>query len=156
MLYSFMGGPSDGANPDSDGRLTNIRSNLYGTTTGGGASGNGAVFNVPITGGPDVLLYSFAGGPDGADPEAPVHPIGTTLYGTTNRDGLYGVGTLYSVPVAGGADTVIHQFELDSHQGDYGRNSGLLDVNNVLYGTTQVSGNPNSYGYGTLFQQRIP
>jgi len=156
MMYSFVGGPSDGANPDSYGRLTNIGSNLYGTTTAGGTSGNGTVFSLPITGGPDTLLYSFAGGSDGAAPEAPVLPIGTTLYGTTNRDGVYGVGTLYSVPLAGGADTVIHQFELADHQGGYGRNSGLTDVNNELYGTTQVSGDRNIYGYGTIYQQLIP
>ncbi len=156
MTYSFLGAPTDGANPDSYGRLLNIGSNLYGTTTSGGMSGNGTVYSIPVTGGSDTLLYSFAGGPDGADPEASVLPIGTTLYGTTNRDGLYGVGTLYSIPLAGGPDTVIHQFELNDHQGGYGRNSGVIKLNNQLYGTTQVSGNRNIYGYGTIYKQLIP
>ena len=153
ILHSFTGSP-DGAAPTGGVKI--VGSTLYGTTTSGGKANFGSVFGVPLNGGPDTLLYSFAGGSDGAAPEAPVLPIGTTLYGTTNRDGVYGVGTLYSVPLAGGADTVIHQFELADHQGGYGRNSGLTDVNNELYGTTQVSGDRNIYGYGTIYQQLIP
>jgi hypothetical protein len=31
-----------------------------------------------------------------------------------------------------------------------------VNVKNALYGTTQVSGNHNIYGYGTIYQQLIP
>jgi len=40
VLYSFAGGPSDGLGPFG-GLIADRAGNLYGTTAGGGASGNG-------------------------------------------------------------------------------------------------------------------
>src|SRR5438874_3107213 len=64
--------------------------NLYGTTAGGGNSGNGTVFQI-TTDGAFTLLYSFTGGNDGADPEAGlVQASDGKLYGTTQIDGASG------------------------------------------------------------------
>jgi uncharacterized repeat protein (TIGR03803 family) len=65
VLYSFTGG-NDGGN-SSAGVIRDSQGNLYGTTSGGGASGAGVVFKVD-TSGHETVLYSFTGGADGATP----------------------------------------------------------------------------------------
>src|ERR1700730_2392125 len=67
VLHSFAGG-TDGANPFA-GLIADSSGNLYGTTTGGGASGGGVVFKLS-PGGIETVLYSFTGGRDGAAPFA--------------------------------------------------------------------------------------
>jgi uncharacterized repeat protein (TIGR03803 family) len=49
VLHSFAGSPSDGASPLA-GLIADRAGNLYGTTAGGGASSNGAVFKLAGTG----------------------------------------------------------------------------------------------------------
>jgi uncharacterized repeat protein (TIGR03803 family) len=73
------------------------KGNLYGTANGGGAHGAGAVFRVSAKGA-GTTLYSFAGGSDGAFPQAPV--IGGSagnLYGTTSSGGASNDGTVFVV-----------------------------------------------------------
>ena len=62
MLYAFTGG-SDGANPFA-GLIADRAGNLYGTTSRGGASGNGVVFKLSPSG-TETVLYAFTGGSDG-------------------------------------------------------------------------------------------
>src|ERR1700722_10753355 len=66
VLHSFAGGSSDGATPNG-GVLLKGRE-IFGTTTAGGASGLGTVFK--LAGTTESVLYSFAGGTDGAVPIA--------------------------------------------------------------------------------------
>ena len=73
ILYAFGGG-SDGAAPAA-GLLEDAQGNLYGTTEAGGAAGDGTVFTLarPANGlstWKEVILYSFAGGNDGAEPQS--------------------------------------------------------------------------------------
>ena len=73
LVYSFKGG-SDGANPH--GSLINVGGTLYGATHNGGANHAGTVFALapPTTAGgswTETLVYSFAGGSDGANPRWP-------------------------------------------------------------------------------------
>lgn len=84
LLYEFTGG-TDGGSPlssisvDSTGRL-------YGTTAVGGADRHGTVFALePQRGGTwrESVLHSFAGGADGAAPEAGMLLMSGALYGTT-------------------------------------------------------------------------
>jgi uncharacterized repeat protein (TIGR03803 family) len=44
ILYNFRGGQTDGANPQAG--LIELKGKLYGTTYGGGANGNGTVFEL--------------------------------------------------------------------------------------------------------------
>ena len=64
-LWSFTGGV-DGANPYA-GLVQGSDGNFYGTTSGGGASGNGTVFRISPSGNL-TNLWSFTGGSDGANP----------------------------------------------------------------------------------------
>src|SRR5437762_8057413 len=67
VVHNFTGG-SDGANPLS-GFTIDAAGNLYGTTNAGGASGAGTVFKVTQSGSV-IVLHSFTGGIDGANPGA--------------------------------------------------------------------------------------
>jgi uncharacterized repeat protein (TIGR03803 family) len=91
------------------------------------------------------IVYSFAGGSDGATPYAGLIYMDGTFYGTTelggttcSRTSSNGCGTVYSV-TSDGAEKVLHDF---SGGGD-GRTplAGLIAVGSTLYGTTEYGGN---------------
>jgi uncharacterized repeat protein (TIGR03803 family) len=86
-------------------------------------------------------------GDNGQGPQAGLTLIGNTLYGTTVGGGDRGDGTAFSVPVTGGAPTVLASFQL-SYGGSSGPAAGVTLSGNTLYGTT-VSG--GAYGDGTVF-----
>jgi uncharacterized repeat protein (TIGR03803 family) len=84
VLHSFTGG-SDGAYPEA-GLIADAAGNLYGTTWGGGAGGQGTVFQLDPSGNLTVL-YSFTGG-DGSRPGASLlADAAGNLYGTTSSGG---------------------------------------------------------------------
>jgi uncharacterized repeat protein (TIGR03803 family) len=87
VLYDFAGG-SDGAYPQAG--LVDVNGTLYGTTENGGNVGCnlgcGTVYSISTTGAESVL-YSFAGGSNGAYPVAPLVDVNGTLYGTTVSGG---------------------------------------------------------------------
>jgi uncharacterized repeat protein (TIGR03803 family) len=86
-LFSFDS--TDGANPDS--LMVGADGNFYGTTGGGGQYNWGTVFELtPSTSGDWIqsVLYTFTGGPDGANPfPPPVFDSSGNLYGTTYTGG---------------------------------------------------------------------
>ncbi|HEY2473812.1 MAG TPA: choice-of-anchor tandem repeat GloVer-containing protein [Candidatus Cybelea sp.] len=145
-LYSFKGG-SDGAYPYA--RLIDVGGTLYGTTIVGGARcgygqypyGCGTVFSIS-TNGVEKVLYSFAGGSDGALPSAGLIDVGGTLYGTTGGGSSSGDGTVYSISTSG-AEKVLYSFAGGSDGAQPG--AGLVNVKGTLYGTTS-SGGPSDNG----------
>src|SRR5258707_6243753 len=81
-LTSFSLDGTDGAIPDA-GFLLGRNGLLYGTTSTGGASGNGEVFRLNSQTGGLTVLHSFSGS-DGASPEAPLTlGPGGNYYGST-------------------------------------------------------------------------
>jgi uncharacterized repeat protein (TIGR03803 family) len=95
VLWSFSGA-SDGAFPMC-GLILDTKGNLYGTAGGGGAHGAGAVFEVSPKGA-ETVLYSFAGGSDGAFPAAAlISDKAGNLYGTTSSGGASSDGTVFKV-----------------------------------------------------------
>ncbi|MGB6602557.1 MAG: choice-of-anchor tandem repeat GloVer-containing protein [Candidatus Cybelea sp.] len=138
VLHSFAGG-SDGAQPIAD--LINVGGMLYGTTwQGGGSYGSGTVYRIS-TAGVEKVLYSFAGGLDGALPEAGLINVNGTLYGTTIDGGAFhesaGYGTIYSVTTTG-SEKVLHRFAGGSDGSQPA--AGLINLKGILYGTTSVGG----------------
>jgi uncharacterized repeat protein (TIGR03803 family) len=95
VLYSFTDG-ADGAGPEA-GLIRDSAGNLYGTTAYGGggtacSGGCGTVFKLD-TAGHETVLHSFAGGTDGALPEADLtQDSAGNLYGTTYNGGGTGCG----------------------------------------------------------------
>jgi len=105
ILHTFEGG-LDGAYPSS-GLITDGQGNLYGTTESGGGSGCGGtgcgtVFKVTPAG-VETVLYSFAGGSDGAEPGGGLlfdnngNLYGTTLEGGGSGCGGDGCGTVFAL-----------------------------------------------------------
>jgi uncharacterized repeat protein (TIGR03803 family)/YD repeat-containing protein len=106
VLHYFGDGSAanDGVNPD--GSVTIIGNQLYGVTTGGGLSGQGALFRMNLDGMGYQILYSFQGtaGDHPIDSLTPlVHPDGSiTLYGMTQQGGdpATNGGVIFAVTVA--------------------------------------------------------
>lgn len=129
--------------PDS-GLTLGTDGNFYGTMYNGGASNNGAVFKMTPAG-KVTILYSFTGGNDGKNPEAP--PIEGTdgnFYGTTFIGGLDNDGTVYWMTPAGKLTTCV-SFTASDGQQPYSPLVQGTDGN--FYGTTS-SGD----GFGTVFK----
>ena len=96
VLYSFVGGTSDGATPEA-GVIQGSDGNFYGNTLQGGASGLGTVFKLTASG-TETILHSFAGASDGANPGANLlQGSDGNLYGSTAAGGTSGDGTFFKV-----------------------------------------------------------
>jgi len=145
VIHNFTGA-SDGGNPLA-GFTIDAAGNLYGTTNIGGASGAGTVFKV--TGkGKEIVLHSFTGGTDGANPEASlVTDAAGNLYGTTNVGGASGAGTVFKV-TGEGKETVLYSFT-GKADGANPEAALIMDGSGNLYGTTAAGG---SNGNGTVFK----
>jgi len=149
VLYAFQGG-SDGANPYDYGTMVLYKGNLYGTTTLGGASTNGTVFQVNAATGSETVLYSFTGGTDGINPFAGlIRDSAGNLYGTTNAGGAQGDGTVFQVNSTG---TLMQLHSFTGADG-YSPNGPLVrDTAGDLYGTTEGYTTPKGGGVGTVFK----
>jgi uncharacterized repeat protein (TIGR03803 family) len=152
-VYQFQGG-NDGASPPAGLIYTNGL--LYGTTQYGGggnpanclAAGCGTVFSVNPSTGVEKVLYAFQGGNDGSEPFAGLVYAGGKLWGTTAYGGGDASnGTVFTVDPTSGAETVAHAFQGGPGDGSYPI-SGLLNVNGIIYGTTEGGG---TYEVGTVF-----
>ncbi|HTT83096.1 MAG TPA: choice-of-anchor tandem repeat GloVer-containing protein [Rhizomicrobium sp.] len=102
-LYTFTNaadGETPAAAPAADGT-----GNLYGLTEAGGANNLGVVYELSQQNGSwsESVLYSFAGGSDGATPEGTILPDSGSLYGVTfagGNGGCYnneGCGTVFGM-----------------------------------------------------------
>ena len=99
------------------------------------------------------VLYSF-GGRNGREPYASLIAVGGTLYGTTNRGGRHGWGTVFSVTTAG-EEHVLYSFNRGAK--GYAPTASLINVNGTLYGTTYAGGAYSGcqsayYTCGTVFK----
>jgi uncharacterized repeat protein (TIGR03803 family) len=157
VLYSFKG-KADGANPVAGLAIDKV-GNLYGTTTKGGPSNDGTVFELAVpkvTGGAwrEEVLHTFGEDKDGASPVAGVTlDASGNLYGTTAAGGTYGYGTVFQMTPSssGWKESVLHEFELQSDGGvPY---AGLvLDSKGDLYGAATDGGAGGANGGGTVFE----
>jgi len=99
ILYTFSNTGNDGQYPYS-GLLMDGAGNFYGTTTGGGTSGAGTVYELVNSGGnfTEKILYNFTGHGDGSAPYAAlVFDSSGNLYGTTTAGGANGFGTVFQL-----------------------------------------------------------
>ena len=150
VLHDFTGGV-DGAFPHqviqgSDG-------NFYGTSTWGGANGQGNIYKMDPSGA-FTVLYSFPGGAGGTEPEGTVfRDSNGDLYGTTREGGNphCRCGIFFKLDT-NNVLTVLHTFTRGADgkgaNGEFPSNN-LVSVNGALYGTTEAGG---SNGWGVLYK----
>jgi uncharacterized repeat protein (TIGR03803 family) len=147
VLHKFVyNGSGDGLYPYAG--LVPSGENLYGTTSGGGTSGYGALFRLDKAGN-ETVLYSFTGGTDGRDPEncGLVHDSAGNLYGTTEFGGdSDNDGTVFELDPSG-KETVLHVFT--KTEGTRPVAGVIRDAAGNLYGTTTEGG---AFGWGTVFK----
>ena len=159
-LFSFDG--THGANPTASLTLSPDGSALYGMTYQGGnmslngGLGDGTVFSMRVGGGTPTPLFSFDG-THGTNPVGSLilSPNGSTLYGVAQEGGSDNDGTVFSMPVGGGTQTTLFNFD-----GTHGANpsNGLMLIGSTLYGMTYQGGNMSlngGLGDGTVFSMPV-
>jgi uncharacterized repeat protein (TIGR03803 family) len=149
LLYSFGTG-TDGATPV--GRVVfDSAGNLYGTTSAGGASGYGTVFQLqPGATWKENILHSFQNTDDGYTPYAGlVADASGNFYGAATAGGVNGGGTIFELSPSGGGFT----FSVLSSVPGWGVSGSFRDVlvqpNGVIYATTHCDGANNA---GTIYE----
>jgi uncharacterized repeat protein (TIGR03803 family) len=152
VLYSFTGG-ADGANPAA-GLIQGSDGHLYGTTYyGGGATDQGTVFRLALTG-EETVLHAFGAGADGAYADVGmVEGSDGKFYGVTASGGAGNVGTVFAITPAGD-ETILYSFaggEDGSNPNDGATpSSRLIQANDGnFYGTTFIGG---ANEVGTIFR----
>ena len=148
VLYSFTGG-NDGFNPVA-GVSIDAKGNLFGTTSLGGADGNGVVFELAKSGSSwtESTLYTFQGLSDGQNPVGGVIvDKNGNLFGSTFFGGDDGGGNVYELSPSGASwnFTLLHSFS--TYYGPY--NKLTLDSKGNVYGTCNGAG---AYGLGSVFE----
>ena len=161
ILYQFnpVNVPRDGYFPNG-GIVFDSTGNLYGTTSMGGVSNQGTVYQLTRSGGgwTEDAIYDFGGGTDGGSPNAGmVVDQSGNLYGTTFGGGdptclfseeACGVVFELSPTSSGWMETVLHTFRNFS-DGAQPLGGLVADHNGNLYGTTSLGGN---FGGGAIFE----
>ncbi|HZK79912.1 MAG TPA: choice-of-anchor tandem repeat GloVer-containing protein, partial [Humisphaera sp.] len=143
-LATFNG--TNGANPISD-LIADGSGDLFGTTTSGGANGDGTVFEIAKGSGTIVTLASFDGF-DAANPTAGVvMDSAGNLFGTASTGGDDGYGTVFEIVSGSGVITTLASF--DGYNGDAPHAALTIDGGGNLFGTTSTGG---ANGYGTVFE----
>jgi uncharacterized repeat protein (TIGR03803 family) len=157
---------SDGAHPLAP--LVLLGNRLYGTTSGAGNSGSGTVFAINTDGTGFTNLHNFSPtfgrlgytNSEGANPQAGLLLVGSSLYGTATRGGLYGSGSIFKINSDGTGFTNLHNFSASApNENQIGTNSdgalpmsGLTSAGDRLYGTAESGG---SHGAGAVFSIKI-
>ena len=137
--------------------------NLYGGTEDGGTMGGGNVFKIMPAANDSwnvQSIYSFVpGGGHGNYYPGPsatmIMDAAGNLYGVTEGDGVYGLGSVFRLSPSGGGEPWNYTFT-DLHDFSGGDGSAptaslLLDAKGNLYGTTELGGNA-SCNCGVVFE----
>lgn len=150
---------ADGAIPF--GGLVVSNNTLYGTTSAGGADGNGTVFSIGTNGSGFAVLYHFTpadpatgANSDGVLPVAALALADDVLYGTAPAGGAHANGTVFSISTNGTRFQTIYSFTAmnnDTNRDGAFPVAPLLLLENSLYGTA-FGGGPGAAG--TVF--RLP
>jgi uncharacterized repeat protein (TIGR03803 family) len=148
-VVSF-GNPSQSAGYPSAELIEGSDGSLYGTTSAGGAFGQGTVFRIGKDGSGFAILRSFTGTNDGSAPMAAVIEASDgMLYSSTSKGGQFGFGTVFRMNKDGNNFLVLKNFT-GGRDGAYPEARLLEASDGYLYGAASGGGDTNDYG--TLFQ----
>lgn len=138
VLHDFSSADGGSAGPfiqASDG-------NFYGPNY----MNNGGVVQITPAGAV-TIIYSFAGGQDGYQPQAGLLlATDGNFYGTLNQGGAAGGGTLYRLTPAG-VFTKLHDFRVET--GWYSQSTPMQHTTGKIYGTAHAGGDNND---GTIWE----
>jgi uncharacterized repeat protein (TIGR03803 family) len=151
-LVSFAG--ANGEDPMA-GLVADAAGDLFGTTNGGGANGDGTVFEIPYNDGgyasAPTTLVSF-NQTNGQAPEGDLLiDAAGNLFGTTASGGADGDGTVFEIPYVDGsyATTPTTLFSFDQTNGQAPEAGLVADAAGDLFGTTTEGGLDSQ---GTVFE----
>lgn len=153
-LHSFQG--SDGDGPLGP-LIADSSGNLYGVTSGGGASGDGTIFELVQPGRWTFeSLYNFSDSP-GTEPNGGLILDETgNLYGTTFSGGAFDGGVAFKLSLSGGAWVATNLHDFASADGLEPNGGLVFDSNGNLYGTSIFGGNFSGVclgiGCGTVWE----
>jgi len=137
-LLSFNG--ANGSIPLNAVLVQGLDGNLYGTTSAGGAHGQGTVFKINPSG-TLTTLYNFCANSNCTDGSAPQGGLvlGTdgNLYGMTFSGGARGTGTVYKITPAGKLTTL---YSFDFNDGYQPTGALVQGTDGNFYGTTSFGG----------------
>ncbi len=144
LVHAFPSSAGDGANPKA-GLLQAANGLFYGTTSAGGSSNQGTMYNVSSVG-KVTILHNFTGGSDGGTPMSPLTQLGQDNFWGTTTTGGTGGGTLFKMDYVG-VFTIRHTFKVNV-EGGACISGVFLGGNGSLYGVTSMGG-PG--GFGSIF-----
>jgi uncharacterized repeat protein (TIGR03803 family) len=154
-LVSFNNTNGSFPNPPSGSLIADAHGDLFGTTGGGGAYGDGTVFEIAKTASgyasTPTTLVSF-NGTNGAGPNGGlIADAAGNLFGATGGGGAYGDGTVFEIAktASGYASTPTTLVSFNGTNGAGLKSSLIADAHGDLFGTTFEGG---AYGYGTVFE----
>ncbi len=165
-LQAFEFGGGNGLAPGG-GLVVDGEGNFYGTTSRGGLSSVGVVFEISPTrtgGATETVLYNFTGNGSNGDGANPLGDLvfdkAGNLYGVTQSGGPSNAGTVFelSPPASpGGAwtETVLHSFQGSPTDGASPMSGLMLDGTGNLYGTASQGGinaPPCNNGCGVVYE----
>ncbi|MDN5865337.1 MAG: fibronectin type III domain-containing protein, partial [Gammaproteobacteria bacterium] len=151
VLHSFTG-EADGSRP-SAALLLASDGNFYGTTDGGGATGDGTVFKIT----PDgtlTTLHSFDSTMGADSYSALIEGGDGNFYGTASNGGEHGAGDIFRMTPSGTL-TVLHSFDLIAGEGILPLGALLETQDGTFYGTTfggGAGGIMPDTAYGTVYK----
>ena len=127
---------------------------FYGTTSGCGVYGSGAIFEFDPSGSGSITLKGSFNRANGANPYAALTPAGNgaTFYGTTALGGVNDSGAIFEFdPSDSGSITLKGSFNGANGANPY---AALTPAGNgaTFYGTTVNGGFNNTYGDGVIFE----
>lgn len=155
-LYSFcaLSDCTDGSAPQAV-LIQAFKGNFYGTTSGGGANGQGTIFSI-TPGGTLTTLYTFGSqSDDGTSPNGLVEALNGDFYGTTAGGGANASGTVFKFTPSGVLTTLYSFCALTKcHDGEQPEAGLIQATNRNFYGTTSRGGTSHtiSASYGTVFE----
>jgi len=137
LSFAISATMADGLNSLA-GLILGSDGNYYGTASGGGSANDGTVFMITPAG-VETVVYSFAGGSDGASPVAKLLLASDgNFYGTTLSGGTSNAGTIFRLTPQG-VESVLYSFTGGS-DGEHPQGDLVQGSDGALYGTTANGG----------------